>query len=242
MRIVAWNCNMALPRKFEALLSLRPDIAIISECANPDILTEKGIPDLTDKTCQWMGRNANKGLGVFAFNGFSLRRADPFFPTLRYMLPVHVSGPRSFNLLAAWAQNASGGATRKHQLGPLRRAITKYRDFLSAEHAFVAGDLNNNAIWDRPGWRINHMTKVEKLRELGLVSAYHAAHDEEHGKETTPTHYWRNRTKDGPTYHLDYIFMPERDLHRMRSCEVGSFEDWCGTKLSDHAPISIELA
>ena len=30
MRLVAWNCNMALHRKFDALLALRPDVAIIS--------------------------------------------------------------------------------------------------------------------------------------------------------------------------------------------------------------------
>ena len=31
MRLVAWNCNMALHRKFEALQSLNPDVAVISE-------------------------------------------------------------------------------------------------------------------------------------------------------------------------------------------------------------------
>lgn len=242
MRIVAWNCNMALPRKFEALMSLRPDVAIVSECANPEILSAKGVPDLCQKTCQWMGNNPNKGLGVFAFNGFCLQRHDPFHSSLRYILPLHVDGPERFNLLAAWAQNASGGITRKHQLGPLRRAITKYKTFLTADRAFVAGDLNNNAIWDRPGWRINHMTKVAKLKELGMISAYHAHRNENHGEETTPTHYWRNRTKDGPTYHLDYIFMPEEELPRLRTCDVGSFEDWCGSKLSDHTPVIIDLA
>jgi hypothetical protein len=29
MRIVAWNCNMALHNKYERLLALRPDIAVI---------------------------------------------------------------------------------------------------------------------------------------------------------------------------------------------------------------------
>jgi hypothetical protein len=30
VRIVAWNCNMALERKVEALLDLAPDVAVIS--------------------------------------------------------------------------------------------------------------------------------------------------------------------------------------------------------------------
>ncbi|MFT7585290.1 MAG: hypothetical protein ACI9EW_001714, partial [Cellvibrionaceae bacterium] len=38
MKIVAWNCNMAFRRKLDPLLSLQPDIAVISECAQPDIV------------------------------------------------------------------------------------------------------------------------------------------------------------------------------------------------------------
>lgn len=33
MRLVTWNCGMALHRKFEALLGLEPDIAVVCECA-----------------------------------------------------------------------------------------------------------------------------------------------------------------------------------------------------------------
>ena len=35
MRLATWNCNMALHRKFDAMLRLAPDIAIICECAEP---------------------------------------------------------------------------------------------------------------------------------------------------------------------------------------------------------------
>ena len=73
----------------------------------------------------------------------------------------------------------------------------------------IAGDLNSNTIWDKPGWRINHSTKVRILEEsFGLVSAYHAVRGEAHGQESEPTLYWRDRTKDGPTYHIDYVFLP----------------------------------
>ena len=53
------------------------------------------------------------------------------------------------------------------------------------------------------------LIKVGILEErLGLVSAYHAIRGEAHGPETVPTLYWRDRTKDGPTYHIDYVFLP----------------------------------
>ena len=41
MRLVTWNCNMVFDRKYQALERLRPDIAVIPECANPDILRRK---------------------------------------------------------------------------------------------------------------------------------------------------------------------------------------------------------
>ena len=41
MRIVTWNCAMKLDAKYEQLMSLRPDIAVIPECAEPDILRKK---------------------------------------------------------------------------------------------------------------------------------------------------------------------------------------------------------
>lgn len=34
MRIVVWNCRMALEKKRESLYKLRPDIAVIPECSS----------------------------------------------------------------------------------------------------------------------------------------------------------------------------------------------------------------
>src|SRR6185295_1321402 len=125
VRLVTWNCCMALHRKLDALLRLRPDIAIICECAEPQRLA--GLSGLGGDPV-WTGDNRHKGLAVFAFNGYAVRLADPFHPTLRHVAPVRVTGPTgptSCNLLAVWAQNGSGGVSRKRQLGPLRRALTK---------------------------------------------------------------------------------------------------------------------
>ena len=41
MRIVAWNCNRALHRKIDALMTLRPDVAVISEAAKPERLVAR---------------------------------------------------------------------------------------------------------------------------------------------------------------------------------------------------------
>jgi len=242
MRLVAWNCNMALHRKLDALRRLEPDIAVISECACPERLRALGALDAITDDPIWVGDNPTKGLAVLAFNGYRVSLAREFFPTLRHLAPVHVTGPTTFNLLGVWAQNISGGNTRKRQAGPLRRGLGKYRSFLTAVPAIVAGDLNNNVIWHKPGYRINHGISVSILESYGLVSAYHARTGEEQGKETAPTLYWRDRKKDGPTYHIDYVFLPRGWVERVRDFEIGTFEEWCGAKLSDHVPVVVEVA
>jgi exodeoxyribonuclease-3 len=242
MRVVSWNCSMALHRKFDALRRLQPDIAILCECAEPQRLSALGASMGLEAEPVWIGDNGNKGLGVFAFNGFAVRLAEPFYRGLRYVAPIQISGPVDCNLLAVWAQNASAGVNRKHQLGPLRRALTKYRDFLAQQPSIVAGDFNNNVLWHRPGWRINHVNAVATLKEFGLVSVYHELKGEPQGSETVPTIYWRDRKKDGPTYHIDYVFIPGQWLGCVREFAIGTYEEWCGSGLSDHVPIVVDVA
>jgi exodeoxyribonuclease-3 len=244
MRLVAWNCNMALHRKLAALMALRPDVAVLSECASPERLIARLGPDGLDCETVWVGTNRDKGLSVLAFNGYRARLAGSIYRRWRRVIaPGRVGGPASFNLLAVWAQNFSDGIRRKRQPGPLRLALTRdYRDFLGDGPAVVAGDFNNNVYWDRPGYFINHAHTVTTLERYGLVSAYHLARGEAQGSETTPTHYWRDRTKDGPTYHIDYVFLPRAWASGMREMSVGSFEDWCGNGLSDHVPLVVDVA
>ena len=124
----------------------------------------------------------------------------------------------------------------------MRRALRRYRAFLTERPSIVAGDLNNNAIWDKPGWLMNYSHTVEVLNGYGLASVYHHVTGEPFGQESQPTIYWRNRTKDGPTYHLDYIFVPHGWLGNVSDLQVGNFEDWCGAKLSDHVPVVVDIA
>src|SRR5262249_41938061 len=83
MRLVAWNCNMAMHRKVDALLSLRADVAVSSECAAPERLREKSKNDWIEDEPVRMGRSRDKGLGVFAFNGYRLEAPPAIVPTLR---------------------------------------------------------------------------------------------------------------------------------------------------------------
>lgn len=226
---------MAFHRKAPYLLSLKPDIAVISECASPERLAKRGLE--LDCNTIWTGDNPDKGLAVFAFNDAGATLLANHDRRLRHILPIQLTAPQPCLLLAVWAQNASGGQTRKHQLGPLRRAIARYRDEIQKVPTIVAGDFNNNVFWDRPGWRINHAVTVEKLGGFGLTSAYHDLTGEAQGAETQPTLYWRDRRVDGPTYHIDYVFRPTSWSSGRERLSVGTFEDWVGNRLSDHVPL-----
>src|SRR5712692_2406889 len=41
VRLVAWNCRSGFHRKLESLAVLAPDVAVVSECASPEILASK---------------------------------------------------------------------------------------------------------------------------------------------------------------------------------------------------------
>jgi endonuclease/exonuclease/phosphatase family metal-dependent hydrolase len=62
-----------------------------------------------------------------------------------------------------------------------------------------------------------------------------------HGQESEPTLCRRDRTKDAPTYHIDYVFLPAGWIGKVRQLSIGSFETRCGAGLSDHVPVVVEV-
>lgn len=227
---------MGLAKKYRQLLSLKPDIAIVPECAEPSAVRSKA-SEFTPTSAVWVGENANKGLAVFSFSGLKLRRSESYAPEFRWIAPVEVTGGHDFNLLAVWAFFA----TRRPRgyRGVVLEALEHYKHFLKSKRSVLAGDLNNNVIWDRPGRGYNHSIASQVMRsEFALESAYHAFHSEAEGRETFPTLYWLWR-KENP-YHIDYCYVPSSWLRRLTDVQVGSYEDW--KSYSDHVPVVVDLA
>ena len=75
MRLVTWNCNMAFDRKYQALERLRPDIAVIRECANPDILRRKA-PMFKPSDMQWVGVPPKQGPRSICFQRVQAEHLD----------------------------------------------------------------------------------------------------------------------------------------------------------------------
>ena len=121
--------------------------------------------------------------------------------------------------------------------GPLLRALDDSSAF--CQHEVVAGDFNNNPLWDKPNGPNNMARISQELLERGLVSLYHHGTGLPFGGEAQGT-YWQYRDQMKP-YHIDYIFVPTAWLKNMVSFDIGSFDDWCAPGLSDHAPLSAEF-
>jgi exodeoxyribonuclease III len=239
MRMVVWNCNMALHEKYEHLLALEPDVAVISECANAELLREKA-PNFVSSSSVWIGDNSHKGLGVFAFGAFRAEPSVLYKDGFPHLSPVRISGPAQLNLLAVWACHAHPKSYDERQ-GPLMRAMREYREFILECPTIVAGDFNDNVLWDKPNKLNNHGKNVDALTAFGLRSVYHQTRGVRQGSEPEPTIYWRNRKIDGPRYHIDYCFVPGQWINEDLAVGVGGFPDWVGNGLSDHVPLIIDF-
>src|SRR6266568_5895447 len=111
MRLVSWNCRSGFHRKLDGLATLAPDVAIVSECANLEILASKA-PGLQPASALWVGTNPHKGLGVFSFGRYRLVRDDRAYdPSITFALPVQVKGPSTWHVLALWAHHGLSGRT-----------------------------------------------------------------------------------------------------------------------------------
>lgn len=96
----------------------------------------------------------------------------------------------------------------------------------------VAGDFNAEK-------HPSHLANVERLRERGLVSAYHKHRDISHTDvEEDKTAYTGRR--GGAGFHIDLVFVP--DVWRITDVQVGTFDQYPGRGRSDHVPVVVTIS
>jgi exodeoxyribonuclease III len=236
MRIITWNCNMALRKKVDLLNSYKPDILVIPECEHLDKFTYM-VNSLQPQDRLWFGSNQNKGLGIFSYNGYRIKVHASHWPELKTIIPISVSRPdgKRFTLFAIWAYNPfDPDGTYVTQVW---KAIHHYKYLVRRKDTLLVGDFNSNTIWDKPRRIGNHSHVVKLLEKKGIYSAYHRHFNQEQGKEIHPTLYMY-RHKDKP-YHIDYCFASEDIIRNLHSVQIGNYEYWA--KYSDHVPVIVEF-
>jgi exonuclease III len=224
---------MAFRKKAAFILTHKPDILIIPECEHPDKLL---FPIDTTKPTDtlWFGKNKNKGLAILSYSNFRFTVLDNHNQDLQMIVPIAVTdGQFDFTLFAIWANNPTD---RDGQyVEQVWKAIRYYDSLLTDKKTILIGDFNSNKIWDRKHRVSNHSVVVQLLEEKGIFSTYHLHHKQSQGLEEHPTLYMY-RHKDKP-YHIDYCFASKDLLAKVRSVEIGDFDEW--TKYSDHVPVVV---
>lgn len=223
---------MALRLKFDRLLSLRPDVAIVQECADPDGASPWR-PDCA--AYDWIGFNPDKGLGIFIFGDLALTRHPSYSEKFALYLPVTIGGPQRFSLLGIW-----GAAPRTIPTGatndPLA-ALRHYRPFLTQGPAVVAGDFNRlpQQMSARRGGASSSV--VDLLTETGLINADTAMSAASGQAALRRTHFHQRKFSRG--FVVDYLFIPTSWADHLLAFEVCDPHDWI--TWSDHVPLVAEL-
>lgn len=228
MRIITWNCNGALRRKFDRLVELEADVFIIQECENPETTLDKKYKDWA-KNCLWIGDNKNRGLGIFTSEKVSIKKLNWASKGLRYFIPCRIND--SFNLLGAWCCNAPTFG----YIGQLWKYLQLHKTKLDS--CIIAGDLNSNVFWDKKRRLWNHSDVVRILKELSIESVYHIHHEKQHGKEHIPTYFFQKNLNK--PYHIDYIFASDKIFMALKEIIIGPPDTWIG--MSDHMPLLCEF-
>lgn len=236
MKIIGWNCNGAFRKKNEKILSMNPDILIISECEHPDkLMLGKLTPEPND--LQWVGENKNKGIGIFSFGDYSFELIEEYNPRFKLVIPIKVNNHEgSFLLFCIWTKENKYDKNAGY-IGQVWFAINYYSNLISNYSTIIIGDFNSNKIWDRKRPLTNHSQVVNLLKNQGLESLYHLKYNEEQGEESSPTFFLHK--KISKPYHIDYCFASKDIYQREFEIKVEEFENWI--ELSDHVPIITEF-
>ncbi len=216
--------------KIEEIFPYIADIIVIPECEAPEKWRNSANLQALNQFL-WYGDNLNKGIGIMTLNNsYHIELHPDYNKDFRYIIPLIVTGKEDFILLAIWSQNTK--PQFNSYIGQIYLALNYYESLLK-QPCVIVGDWNSNKIFDTIKRVGTHSEVVELLEKKSIKSAYHAYFNEEHGKETIATHYFR-KAESSP-FHIDFLFASETILSRLRHFEIGTYEKWI--KCSDHVPL-----
>lgn len=226
LRLVAWNCHHgSLPARLSDLAEHSPDIVFLQECTPSETLPLHG---------QFFTRriNSHKGIALGSMNrDYQVTELPSMAGAGGAVITAAVTGPLSFTAMGIWSQ--------RPYVDDVLRTLRTHPDLLRSAPSVVMGDFNSGTrISGEPGASLGHERIVNAFDELGLVSAYHAFHRVDHGKEAHPTYY--HLFKADQPWHIDFCFVPKDWADRLASVQI--VDDQHLTERSDHRPVLVEIS
>jgi len=241
MKLATWNCHRRFDTNNGQVAGERPALAVVQECIDP-----KHVPAVASQRLDWLDcydptrnkrRDPSNGIGVLSWTGLTATRYEGYCDGIRCALPLRITGEQTFNVLAVWNKKMPSQVNDLcGYVHMLERMLEVYDTFIREPNTVILGDFNTSAAyeWEQRHKRLTHNGIVEYLRELKLVSAYHAARGlSQHGGEE-PTH--RNNDPRARVLHIDYCFIPQDWVGRLESATLAAFG------ASDHTPLVVELS
>jgi exodeoxyribonuclease-3 len=160
----------------------------------------------------------------------------PYIEDQPWVLPVQVTGPVPFTVLAVWALGPTwvpGGLSYAAQTS---RVVSDVLPSIDGA-VVLAGDLNAPVASIRGSERL-HADTVRRLATHGLVSAYTTSRGDEVDPLDEPTLY--HAFSSEKRFHIDHVFLP-KDWSDGVDVMVGSYADWVQPKFSDHVPLIVDV-
>lgn len=230
LRLITWNCKGAFERKHAAVAALEPDILVLPEAGCLTAVSQV-LGNAPVRSYKWVGDNPAKGLGVISYGKYELSVHESYDRSLKWILPLTVTGSLSFTLLAVWTVPH---AKTRYYISCLFEACEVYRSIFEQNRVVIAGDFNQSVLFDKPRSEITYSRLLDKFASYGLSSVYHLSRGCEQGAEPEPTFFLHHNS--AKPHHLDYVFATS-DLHQHGVyVTVGEHAEW--GKLSDHMPLS----
>lgn len=185
MRLITWNCKGAFHRKHAFAAALRPDILIVPECEKPSDEVQQPLDSPGIRSFEWFGSKPTKGLAVISYGDYVLEVHPSYDRRHQWIVPLSVSGPVAFVLVAVWTLPLGNHGGR--YVRPLLEAFESYKWLMNESEVVWAGDFNSSLVFDTPSRRYKFRDFVALLNQNGLHSLYHDQRKCEHGEEPDET-------------------------------------------------------
>ncbi|HEX5043011.1 MAG TPA: endonuclease/exonuclease/phosphatase family protein [Candidatus Polarisedimenticolaceae bacterium] len=230
LRLLVWNCSGRLHDKLHDLTDLAPDVAVLPECACPEVLLRRVSPArLGARDLLWDGTQPSRGLAVATFGSWRVRLSPLHRARSATTLPVVLGGPAEIDLVAIWARPPKPDIGHRTGPEPLREALARVLPGGGKFPIVLAGDFNRT-LAGKGGLRAD-------LALAGFVSAYHHVRGVPPGDEGEATFY---RLRRFPSrHHLDQVLVNRETASRLRTVELHGGSRW--SAWSDHVPLVVEI-
>jgi endonuclease/exonuclease/phosphatase (EEP) superfamily protein YafD len=225
LRLIAWNCHHgSIAARLEELASCAPAVVFLQECSP---IVEPASPS----ACVTRRVNVRKAIALGSLGtAYEVRRLRARRNRGQAVVAAAVSGPVSFTALGSWSRGP-------RYADDVMRTLEAYERLLRSGPAVVMGDLNSgtNLARDVTAPSKGHARIVSALADLGLVSAYHAFHQIDHGREHHAT--YRHQRNPSKPWHIDFCFVPKG--WKVVDVEVLDGKAWAAR--SDHLPLKVDV-